>query len=235
MTNVLMIADLLLVGLLGATLFYCVRLNRLIRHLQDSKSEFAQVMKEFNETVIKAESSIPQLKATGQKVTDGLETRINKAGHVADDLLFMIERSTKLIRKLEQQTEARGNSVSSPGIAPQGKNLVENTTAGVGEKKTLRRLSDRSRRLTAEQGREQDKGREAESLKALKNEAKEAVQSGSKDNIRSVLDKIAGTKERKASVRVRPSAAPPGGESGARAVRSHAEQDLVQRLRNLQT
>lgn len=100
-TILTIVLDGILVGLLVATIIYCGKLNRRVRVLQDSKGELAQLVQQFNQTTEKASNTIEELKATGKKVVEHMQVKINKANYLADDLTFMIEKGEKIASSLE--------------------------------------------------------------------------------------------------------------------------------------
>jgi hypothetical protein len=100
-----MIANLLLniviVGLLAATISYCWVLNRRIKLLQDSKSELAQLLAHFDESTQRASESIVALQTASKRIGENIQHRIEKANYVIDDLGFLIERAGKISSQLE--------------------------------------------------------------------------------------------------------------------------------------
>ena len=98
-----LLIDCLMVGLLGATIFYCFKVNRRIRVLQDSREEFAKLITQFDDTTKKAQESIEDLQRMSARVTDSLNERLDKANFLADDLAFMIEKGNKVADKVDTQ------------------------------------------------------------------------------------------------------------------------------------
>ena len=100
-----MVANLLLniviIGLLAATIAYCWILNRRIKILQDSKSELAQLLQHFDESTTRASESIIALQSASKKIGENIQHRIDKANYLIDDLSFMIERGNKLTNQME--------------------------------------------------------------------------------------------------------------------------------------
>lgn len=100
-----MIANLLLnvliVGLLVATISYCWILNRRIKILQDSKSELAQLLKHFDESTERASESIIALQTASKKIGENIQHRIDKANYLLDDLAYMIDKGHKLNDQIE--------------------------------------------------------------------------------------------------------------------------------------
>lgn len=96
-----LVIDVLMAALLLVTLFYCSRLNKRIRLLQDAKSELAQIVREFDESTQRATQSIAEIHAASNRITENIQHKIDKANFLADDLQFLIERSAKIADKPE--------------------------------------------------------------------------------------------------------------------------------------
>lgn len=91
-----LVIDILMAGLLIVTLFYCSRLNKRIRLLQDAKSELAHIIQEFDESTQRATQSIAQIHEATNRISENIQHKIDKANFLADDLQFLIERSAKI-------------------------------------------------------------------------------------------------------------------------------------------
>ncbi len=70
--------------------------------LQDGRSEFANVLSQFDTATKRAMTSVTELQTVSKKIADALQLKIDKANFLADDLAFLIEKSNKLITQLEQ-------------------------------------------------------------------------------------------------------------------------------------
>ncbi len=97
--------------LLMVTISYCYKLNVKIRQLQDGRSELASMISLFDKSTERATASLTELQSVSKKITEGLQLKIDKANFLADDLAFLIEKSTKLTTQLEQQLKARNESL----------------------------------------------------------------------------------------------------------------------------
>jgi hypothetical protein len=93
--------DLMMAALLGATLWYCARLNKRIQVLQDAKSELAQIIQEFDESTQRATQSIAEIHKASTRIAENIQHKIDKANFLADDLQFLIERSAKITDKAD--------------------------------------------------------------------------------------------------------------------------------------
>lgn len=91
----------LLVGLLTATVIYCIILNRRIQTLQDSKSELAALLQQFDESTVRASETIIAMQTASKKIGDNIQMRIDKANYLLDDLTYTIEKGTRLTKQID--------------------------------------------------------------------------------------------------------------------------------------
>lgn len=91
----------LLVGLLTATIIYCYILNRRIQVLQDSKSELAALLAQFDESTVKASETIVAMQTASKKIGENIQLKLDKANYLLDDLSFTIEKGTRLTSQIE--------------------------------------------------------------------------------------------------------------------------------------
>ena len=63
--------NLVMAGLLLATLVYCLKLNKRIKVLQDSKSELARIIREFDASTQRATQNINEIHAATIRISDG--------------------------------------------------------------------------------------------------------------------------------------------------------------------
>ena len=101
--------DLLLAALLIAALAYGVRLERRLKALRDGHAVFAQAVRELDQSVLRAEAGLDQLRKAGEEARDGLHDRILKARDATAELERMLARAERV----------RGQSQPAPQIAPQ--------------------------------------------------------------------------------------------------------------------
>lgn len=107
-------ADVIVALLLITTIVYCLKLNKRIRVLQDSKSELAQLIEKFDQSTVRATHSIQEIHKASKKITENMQARLDKANFLADDLAFMIEKGSKLADRME------GGISSTRGMAAGG-------------------------------------------------------------------------------------------------------------------
>jgi hypothetical protein len=91
----------LMAALLITTMVYCLRLNKRIKLLQDSKSELARIIREFDESTQRATQSIADIHTATARLSENIQHKIDKANFLASDLEHMIERGNKMMGKPE--------------------------------------------------------------------------------------------------------------------------------------
>jgi len=126
-----LIFDGVLAVLLIVTIGYCSRLSRRIRTMQDTRGELASTIMQFDQATGRAMATLGDLQATAKRITEALQLKIEKANFLADDLAFLIEKSTKLAAQLEQQAKflktdtktekAKPSTEAAPATSPKPK------------------------------------------------------------------------------------------------------------------
>jgi hypothetical protein len=107
--------DLLLATLLVAALAYGVRLERRLKALREGQAAFAQSVRELDQSVLRAEAGLDQLRRAGEEARDGLHDRILKAREVKTELERMINRAERV---RPAQPSAAPEPASAPASAP---------------------------------------------------------------------------------------------------------------------
>lgn len=114
MTGIAVVLDLLIVGLLCATISYAVILNRKLRRLRDAEVEMRHVIAEFNASTAKAESNLDAIKELAANIDAAATTRrdanetlrtlvpvVEQARSLATDLGLMVDRGEKAASRLD--------------------------------------------------------------------------------------------------------------------------------------
>lgn len=96
-----LLLNVLIVVLLTITIGYCWILNKRIKILQDGKSELANLLQYFDESTVRASESIVTLQSASKKIGETMQSRIDKANYVMDDLNFIVDKGTRLVDQLE--------------------------------------------------------------------------------------------------------------------------------------
>jgi hypothetical protein len=103
-----LIVDGLIVLLLAAAIGFSVLLSRRLRALRGAQAELAQSAAELNEATGNAQAGILGLKAMSERLADSLDTKIENAQRLDDDLTFLIQRAENVSGGL-QRTVKKGS------------------------------------------------------------------------------------------------------------------------------
>jgi hypothetical protein len=104
--------DILVAGLLLATIGFAWRLERRIALLRSEKAQFAQLMADFTQATVRAEAGVRALEAAAADAGRGLEGLVARAHGLREDLVYMIERAEPIADRLSQGARAE------PLVAP---------------------------------------------------------------------------------------------------------------------
>ena len=119
MQNVVLslVINVLMAALLLATMVYCRRLNTRVKLLQDSKSDLARIIQDFDESTKRATESIAEIHRATNRLSENIQHKIDKANFLADDLQYMIEKGQKMSGKVDT-TPTRPVRTESPASTP---------------------------------------------------------------------------------------------------------------------
>lgn len=96
-----LIIDALIALLLVATIAYAAVLNRKLGVLRDAKSEMEALIVSFSESTERAGSGVESLKQEAGRSGKALQSKVEAARGLVDDLGFLIETGTKLADRLD--------------------------------------------------------------------------------------------------------------------------------------
>lgn len=113
--------DIVVLLMLGATIFYTVLVNRRLTNLQKGRDELQSFVESFGASLHQAERSIHDLKETGGAILNNLHRETEIASKLRDELLFLNERGEKLAADLEQTiSSSRDLAKKSKKPSPKG-------------------------------------------------------------------------------------------------------------------
>lgn len=98
--------QIVLVMLLGATLFRAIRLERALGVLKRDRASLESLVVGFNASTHQAESGIQRLRAAADGTGRQIEAQISKSVSLKDDLAFLTERGDRLADRLEMLVRA---------------------------------------------------------------------------------------------------------------------------------
>ena len=90
-----------LVGLLAATLFHALRLERALGVLKRDRTALEELVAGFNASTKQAESGIDRLRSTADGAGRQIARQIDAAATLKDDLLFLTERGEQLADRMD--------------------------------------------------------------------------------------------------------------------------------------
>lgn len=120
-----MLVDLVAIALLGATVFYCVLLDRRLRAMRDGQDGLKDTIHTLNEACDRAAMSVRNLAGATEQVDDELERRLERARALADELGMILESgnnladrltgaSTDAVRRASAPVDVRSNAPAAP-------------------------------------------------------------------------------------------------------------------------
>ena len=112
------ILELGLSGLLLATLFHALRLERALGVLKRDRGALEALVAGFNVSTSQAESSVARLRQAADSAGRDIAQRIDTATTLRDDLAFLSERGDRLADRLEALVrQSRGLVNPAPAAA----------------------------------------------------------------------------------------------------------------------
>jgi hypothetical protein len=96
------ILDFVIIFLMVVAIVYGFILNRKIVLIQNSKKELANLFKSFDNTILKAQIGIDDLKKVSNEASHLLQQKLDKAAFVIDDLSFLNEKAVEIYSNLEK-------------------------------------------------------------------------------------------------------------------------------------
>jgi hypothetical protein len=125
--NISFLLDAIVALLLFLTIGYCWRLSRKISALRAGKKDLDAFVQEFNQSIIRAEKNVAQLKELSQNADVTLAKHIDKARFLSNDLSFLMGRAETIADALEQQVQyTRTKQNAGAGFVQQSNNATSN-------------------------------------------------------------------------------------------------------------
>jgi uncharacterized membrane protein YdfJ with MMPL/SSD domain len=119
-----LLIDVVVIALLGATIYFAFRLDRRLQSVRNVQNELAGVIRELNSAAARAEAGIQGLKMAAQSSGQQLEEQIHSARIVGDELAILLKSSERVGRVAET---VRTQPVPPPVSRPQP--VVRQTSA----------------------------------------------------------------------------------------------------------
>lgn len=116
MDQVILIADIVLIVLMGAAFVYGARLSKSIKVFTSARSEMHKLVLDISGHVTQAENAIQDMKKNAQGAGKALQSRIDAASSLSEELQFITETADNLAQRLEDISEGRS---TEPKARPQ--------------------------------------------------------------------------------------------------------------------
>ncbi|MFN7038187.1 MAG: DUF6468 domain-containing protein [Alphaproteobacteria bacterium] len=100
--KIAIILDWVMSIMLIISITYSWRLNKKFMDFKNNKGEFFKLIKVLDETILRAEASIEELKNLTLISSGSLGTKLDQIKILTDDLAFMSDRASVLADKLEE-------------------------------------------------------------------------------------------------------------------------------------
>ena len=108
--------EIALIGLLLATMFHAVRLERALGVLKRDRAALEELVAGFNASTRAAEQGIVRLKEAADGAGRQIARQVDAASRLKDDLVFLGERGTVVADRLDQLVRA-GRAIERAGRA----------------------------------------------------------------------------------------------------------------------
>ena len=95
------VLELVLVGLLGATLFHALRLERALGVLKRDRAQLEDLVASFNASTRQAEQGIEHLRLAADGAGRQVARQADAAGVLKDDLSYLMLRGEQLADRLD--------------------------------------------------------------------------------------------------------------------------------------
>ncbi len=93
--------ELGLVGLLGATLFHALRLERALGVVRRDRAELETMLRGFNDSTRQAENATERLRGAADGAGKHIARQIEAAANLKDDLVALIDRGERLADRMD--------------------------------------------------------------------------------------------------------------------------------------
>lgn len=124
--------DFLLLFMIIICVVYCFILNRRIQDLQNSRIEFARMIKELNSSIVKAEHNVKEMSELSKVTSKEMKAVIDQGRDMSTELVDLCEYATEISQKLNEIV----NQSSKILYEEAGEEYMQNLSSRTGEKFT---------------------------------------------------------------------------------------------------
>jgi hypothetical protein len=105
----MILLDILLFIMIIICVVYCWMLNRRIQDLQNSRVEFARMIKELNASIIKAETNIKEMSELSKVTSTEIRSVVDEARESISELVNISQIASDISSSLGEQMKSLGN------------------------------------------------------------------------------------------------------------------------------
>lgn len=116
-----LLIELVVGGLLVATIAYCFLLDRRLRALRDGEGDLKQVVVALDRATTRAQGAITDLRVSCDGLTRDMQRDLKKARGLADELALMVEAGDHIADRLGALSGTGGPKAGDVDDAPKGK------------------------------------------------------------------------------------------------------------------
>lgn len=95
------VLEVALIGLLGATLFHALRLERALGVVRRDRAELEGLLSGFNDSTRQAENGVERLRSAADGAGRNIARQIEAAANLKDDLVALIDRGERLADRMD--------------------------------------------------------------------------------------------------------------------------------------
>jgi len=107
------VLELTLIGLLAATLVYCVLLERRLAAVRKGQEGLKTMIGELDAAISGAGASLRALKAAASSAADTLDERLKRARALADELALLSSSGERIAERFDRTTTPRSGQRAS--------------------------------------------------------------------------------------------------------------------------
>jgi hypothetical protein len=135
------VLEIALVGLLAATLFHALRLERALGVVKRDRADLETLVRSFNESTRQAESGVEKLRNAADGAGRHISRQIETAAALKDDLSHLVERGERLADRMDSPARiADGPARRVPTPEPEMAELAGPRVRSQAERDLLRAL-----------------------------------------------------------------------------------------------
>lgn len=121
-----LVLDGLVLLFLGATIVYAARLSKHLKNFRDGRKDLEKLIVDLSTQINKAEGSIEELKSSARNISRELQSQLDEARAMGDDLEIMTRGANNMADRLDKAADRHRGSVNEPS-APQQRNVRKPT------------------------------------------------------------------------------------------------------------